>query len=122
MTVFVVRQLPVPPPERYSELCPWSLQENLAAWIRVRVAELIMTARDILTFANTLELQPRPFQWDKGRRLLLRCELDAAFFHIYGIGREDVDYVMETFPIVHRNDESAYCRFQSSIRPLTPCR
>jgi hypothetical protein len=32
-------------------------------------------------------------------------ELDAAFFHLYGLSRKDVDYVTETFPIVRRRDE-----------------
>ena len=37
----------------------------------------------------------------------MRCELDAAYFHLYGIERDDVDYIMETFPIVKRKDEKA---------------
>ena len=41
---------------------------------------------------------------NKERRFLLRCELDAAFFHLYEINRDDVDYIMETFPIVKRKD------------------
>ena len=42
------------------------------------------------------------------RRLALRAELDAAFFHLYGLERDEVDYVMETFPIVRRRDERAH--------------
>ena len=38
----------------------------------------------------------------------MRAELDAAFFHLYGIERDDVDYIMETFPIVKRKDEQRY--------------
>lgn len=34
-------------------------------------------------------------------------KLDAAFFHLYGLSRDDSDYVMDTFPIVRRNDEKA---------------
>jgi hypothetical protein len=44
---------------------------------------------------------------------LLRCELDAAFFHLYGIGREDADYIMETFPIVRDNDEDAHGEYRT---------
>jgi len=63
-----------------------------------------------------------PFRWDEERRFLLRCELDAAYFHLY-LGspaewgqenpelkemfptpRDAVDYLMETFPIVKRKD------------------
>ena len=40
----------------------------------------------------------------------MRAELDAAFFHLYGIEREDVDYIMETFPIVKRKDMNATAR------------
>jgi len=38
-----------------------------------------------------------PFRWDKERRFLIRAELDAFFFRLYGIERGDVDYIMETF-------------------------
>jgi len=37
-------------------------------------------------------------------RSLPRCELDAAYFHLYSIERDDVDYIMEIFPIVKRKD------------------
>lgn len=33
-------------------------------------------------------------------------ELEAAFFHLYGLCRDEVEYVMETFPIVKRKDEA----------------
>ena len=54
-----------------------------------------------------------PFRWDEDRRFLLRCELDAAYFHLYGIARADVDYIMETFPIVKRKDEQAHGEYRT---------
>ncbi len=30
-------------------------------------------------------------------RAVLRAELDAAFFHLYGIEREDAEYILSTF-------------------------
>jgi hypothetical protein len=42
---------------------------------------------------------------------VLRCELDAAFFHLYGINRDDTDYIMETFPIVKRKDIEKHGRY-----------
>lgn len=54
-----------------------------------------------------------PFRWDPERRFLLRCELDAAFFHLYGLSRDDTDYVMETFPIVKRHDERDHGEFRT---------
>jgi hypothetical protein len=46
--------------------------------------------------------------WDEERRFLMRCELDALYFHLYPISRDDADYIMETFPIVRRKDETAH--------------
>ena len=43
----------------------------------------------------------------------MRAELDAAFFHLYGIERDDVDYIMETFPVVKKRDEQRYGTFRT---------
>ena len=51
--------------------------------------------------------------WDDERRFWLRAELDAAFFHLYGIARDDVDYIMNTFPIVRRKDEAAHGEYRT---------
>ena len=56
---------------------------------------------------------PRPFVWDEERRFDLRCDLDALYFHLYEISRDDVDYIMETFPIVKRKDEAAYGSYRT---------
>jgi len=48
-----------------------------------------------------------------GVRDRLRAELDAAFFHLYGIDRDDVDYIMETFPIVKRKDIAAHGTYRT---------
>jgi hypothetical protein len=42
-----------------------------------------------------------------------RCELEAAYFHLYGIERDDVDYIMERFPIVKRKDEKLYGEYRT---------
>jgi hypothetical protein len=44
---------------------------------------------------------------------LLRCELDAAFFHLYGIARDDVSYMMDTFPVVRRDDEKGHGEYRT---------
>ena len=64
-------------------------------------------------FAQECGYDGPPFVWDEERRFLLRCELDAAYFHLYGIARDDVDYIMETFPIVKRKDEAAHGEYRT---------
>jgi len=46
-----------------------------------------------------------PRRWDEGRRFFLRSELGAALFDLYGIARDHVAYILDTFSIVKRNDE-----------------
>jgi hypothetical protein len=53
-----------------------------------------------------------PFKWDDDRRFLLRCELDALYFHLYGIAHNDVDYIMDTFPITRRKEEQQFGEYR----------
>ena len=38
----------------------------------------------------------------------LRARLDALYFLLYGLNRDDAAYVMDAFPITRRNDERAH--------------
>ncbi|WP_069804328.1 Eco57I restriction-modification methylase domain-containing protein [Thermogemmatispora onikobensis] len=105
---FILKQLPVLPPARYQQPCPWESDRTLGDWIRPRALELTYTAWDLAAFARDCGYDGPPFRWDEERRFLLRCELDAAYFHLYGIARDDVDYIMETFPIVRSEDLKRY--------------
>jgi hypothetical protein len=73
-----------------------------------RVLELTYTAWDVEPFARDLGDDNPPFVWDEDRRFKLRAELDAAFLHLYNISRDDVDYIMETFPVVRERDEKRF--------------
>ena len=55
-------------------------------------------------FARDCGYDGPPFRWDEERRFQLRAELDAAFFHLYGVGRDDAEYILNTFPIVENRD------------------
>lgn len=51
--------------------------------------------------------------WDEERRARLRAELDALYAHLYGLTREELDYVLETFPIVRRKDEARWGEYRT---------
>jgi hypothetical protein len=108
----IIRQLPVLGPNIYAEPSPWS-EELLGDWIALRAFELVHTADATEALAADLGRPLAPFCWDPERRALLRAELDAAFCHLYGLGEDDVDYVLETFPIVRRRDEGKYGHFRT---------
>ncbi|MBN1811807.1 MAG: SAM-dependent DNA methyltransferase [Anaerolineae bacterium] len=77
------------------------------------VCELVYNSPSLTGFADGLGCTTPPFLWNEERRFLLRCELDAVYFHLYGIARDDVDYIMDTFPIVKRKDEAAHGEYRT---------
>jgi N-6 DNA Methylase len=113
LTYGYLNQLPVLPPEAYHRRGPWDGSTKLRDWITPRVLELTYTAWDLESFARDLGYEGPPFRWDPERRFILRCELDAAFFHLYGIGRDDADHIMESFHVVKRRDQAAHGEYRT---------
>jgi SOS-response transcriptional repressor LexA len=113
LTYFFLRQFPVLPPEVYGRPAPWTPTTTLGEWMRLRILELVYTAWDLQPFARDLGYDGPPFRWDPDRRFVLRCELDAAFFQLYGIVRDDVAYVMDTFPIVRGDDQEQFGHYRT---------
>ncbi len=113
LNFFILKQLPIPAPDTFLQMCSWSPKESVTEWILPRVLELTYTAVDMQPFARDLGYEGPPFVWNDERRFWLRAELDAAFFHIYGLQREEVDHIMETFPIVKRKDMDAHGSFRT---------
>jgi hypothetical protein len=109
----IIKQLAVLPPATYRVHTPWSPATSLHDWLLARVLELVFTSWDMQPFARDMGYDGPPFPWDEERRFLLRCELDAAFFHLYGIERDDVDYIMATFPIVKKKDEAKHREYRT---------
>jgi hypothetical protein len=105
LLIWIFNQLPVVPPHTYTPA--------LLDFIVPRVLELTYTAWDLQPFAQDVGWDGPPFIWDEERRFLVRCELDALYFHLYGIRRDDADYILETFPIVRRKDEAAWGSYRT---------
>ncbi|PZT77519.1 MULTISPECIES: Eco57I restriction-modification methylase domain-containing protein [unclassified Streptomyces] len=104
MSFFIMKQLPAP---TAALLAPHS------DFIRIRLLELTYTANDMTPFAHDLGDTGTPFRWDEDRRATIRAELDALFFHLYGITRDDASYILDTFPIVRRKDEAAHGEYRT---------
>ncbi|MFE7234466.1 Eco57I restriction-modification methylase domain-containing protein [Streptomyces sp. NPDC001231] len=97
LAYFLFEQLPILPPTAYDFSAPWTQDAPLADWIRPRVLELTYTSYEMAPWAKYLGDDGPPFVWDERRRFLMRAELDAAYFHLYGIERADVDLVLDSF-------------------------
>ncbi|MFD6275193.1 Eco57I restriction-modification methylase domain-containing protein [Streptomyces sp. NPDC060209] len=104
MTLTVLKQLAVLSPERLSVH---------SSFVIPRILELTFTAWDMAPLAGDIGDIGTPFVWNEGRRFVIRAELDALFFHLYGINRGDVDYILDTFSIVKRKDEAKYDTYRT---------
>ena len=113
LTYSYLEQLPVPNPAVYQASTPWQRSGRLGDWIYDRVLELTYTTWDMRSFALDLGYEGPPFRWDENRRALQRAELDAAYFHLYGIGRNDVEHIMESFPVVKQRDEARFGEYRT---------
>ena len=94
MKYFTFMQLPMPLPEHF-ESTAIPLDRPLLSWLGLRVDRLNAWIAD-------------PVQ-----RAQVRAELDALMFHVYGVTRSEVSYVMDTFPIVKRKDEATFGTYRT---------
>ena len=74
---------------------------------------LTYTAHDMAPFARDLGYDGEPFIWDEEERRHLRARLDALYFHLYGLDRDDAAYVLSTFPIVRKQDEAEFGSYRT---------
>lgn len=105
MSFYIAQQLPVLLPSSFDSCCQWHQSTTQIDWIGPRVLELVYTANDLAGFARDLGYDGPPFHWDEARRDRIRAELDAVFFHLYGVSRDDADYIMDTFTVFKTRDE-----------------
>ncbi|MEU5520885.1 DNA methyltransferase [Streptomyces sp. NPDC047860] len=104
LNFFITHQLPTLTPDQLTPHLPF---------ITSRVLELTYTAKDMASFAHDLNDIGTPFLWDEDRRTVIRAELDALFFHLYGINRDDTSYILDTFNVTRDNDVKAHGEYRT---------
>jgi hypothetical protein len=93
LNFFIMEQLAIPHPDM--DLPELTLPKPFSSWVATAV--------------DRLNAWTAPVE----ERALIRAELDALMFHVYGVARDDVSYIMETFPIVQRKDEDRYGEYRT---------
>ena len=113
MNYFTMRQLPALRPGEYRKSAPWIPSIQIRDWLLPRVLELTYTGWSLKTFAEDCGDRGPPFIWDPERRFQLQCEIDAAFFHLYGISWDDTAYILETFPVLERAEKREHGEYRT---------
>lgn len=108
LTYGFLKQFPILPPSAFLAICAWSTCIRLVIWITPRLVELAYTTAELLSFARDCGYDGPPFVFDVARRAHIRAELDAGFFHLYGIEREDVEWIMDSFQVLKTREEKAH--------------
>ena len=108
LNLFIVEQLPLIRPEQFEQVLG---ETKIANFVRFEVLRLSYTAHDLAPFARDLGYDGAPFAWDEDDRRHRLARLDALFFHLYGLSRDDAAYILDTFPIVREHDEKAHGRY-----------
>jgi len=114
LNFFIVNQLPVFPPEHYDERCPWHTKQRLEKWISDRVLKLTCTADDMRPLAEAAGLDPPIHRWNPTERVALMAELDAVFFLLYGLERDDVEHILSTFQGIQGSEDDSGRLFRTN--------
>ena len=117
MSFFIVKQLPVLPPEAYLEEAYQGMR--YVELVVPRVLELTYTAHELHGFAQDLGYDGPPFLWDESRRHRLKCELDAVFAHMYQLDRSDLEWILDaptpssSFPGLKRSEMQEFGEYRT---------
>jgi hypothetical protein len=154
LTFNYLRQFPVLPPSAYTPadlgfIVPRVLELTYTAWDLAPFAEDVWDEADeglrglLLqqwqangghpdeppAWADNLYPFP-PFRWEAERRALLRAELDAYYARLYGLGREELQYILdpqstkgpdfpgETFRVLKEKETRAFGEYRTMRRVL----
>ena len=110
LNLFIIEQLPVIAPDDYGMRLGNTTARDM---VRDHVLRLTYTADDMAPFARDLGYNGPPFIWEEEGRRHLRARLDALYFHLYGLTRDEAEYVLSTFPIVQREDEAEFGTYRT---------
>ena len=108
LTWYTVQQLPVIALADYGTDIGGKPVTDLVA---DHVLKLTYNSHDMQAFALELGHTGEPFPWIEDDRRHVRARLDALYFLLYGLSRDDASYILSTFPGIQRDDEKQFGRF-----------
>jgi len=110
MNLFIASQLPVIPHSMYPQ--------KAIEIVNNCMLELIYTSRDIVSFAASIGFKGDPFIWSPQTRAELIAKLEAVYGILYGIDRQEFEYVFDCFWSTKRQETDEYGEYKSKIMAL----
>jgi hypothetical protein len=111
LTYGFLKQLPLLTPDMFEQECPWQPGLRFDLFV-IQILHRLFAVSDALhrcLTSGSAGFSP----WDWASRANLRAELDAGFFLMYGIGRDDVGFILDQFPVLKKNEEARHGEFLS---------
>ncbi|WP_433955918.1 hypothetical protein [Janibacter indicus] len=107
LTYTYLKQIPFPAP---TSLCPtaWTLGASASSWLERR-AEYLSRTSESLRCGDGGGIYP----WDAPKRERVLVEIDAGAFHLYGVTRDEADYILDSFTTVKRKDIAAHGEYRT---------
>lgn len=102
---YILEQLPLVPRAGFARRFGQRSAEEI---VREEVLALTYTAHDMAAFARDQGYAGQPFIWNEEDRLRRRARLDALFMLLYGLDRDAAAHVLDSFPIVKRQEQDRY--------------
>jgi len=113
---FIFKQLPIIEPSAYSN--------EDKAFILPRVVDLTCSSVDMQPFLSEIYPDGEIVSFDEDKRAQTQAELDAYFARLYGLSREELQFVLdpqsvkpgypsETFAVLKRNEERQYGEYRT---------
>ncbi|WP_376704203.1 N-6 DNA methylase [Mesorhizobium sp. ISC25] len=112
MKYFVVEQIPALSSEHLQANCSF-LGIPPRAWLSARALELCYTNDEIAPFAHDLGRDHPPFRWQPERRILLQAEIDAAVLHLYGLSKNQAEWLLDSFTVLRKYEERDHNEFRT---------
>lgn len=112
MTFFIVEQLPMIERFKLGEVPIW-LGEEVREWLSKRALELFYTNWELECLASSVGASLPPFRWEQSRRRVLQAEIDAATMHLYGLEKEQAEWVLDSFTVLRKYEERDHDEFRT---------
>ncbi len=78
-----------------------------------KALELTYTSIALKDFSYYCGFRIDPFKWEDERRAQLKTELDALYFHIYGLSQHEIEHILDSFPILKKAEINKYGEYRT---------